>query len=455
MNLMTETGTQTPGFQAINHSGTYMTTRAENSSSSERLSEPPSGNACSSGVGAQAARKAKKPIVKVLMDEDEMALPGKKKKSAKASSSTKPEFQPEKAKEAKPSRKSRPPIKEEDPSTSSEETDSSGATTTRRGHKQAGKSASTSTTSSATSPRSDPIGRAILAIEQGNLDDFRRLVPKQVPVDSVSSRGRSLLDIARFEKQPEIFRYIDQQLSSQQETDRAIKAIETIDIDAFKKLVPAQVQPDAVSRNGRSLLKIARFKQQQLAEIIEYLESQRGEDVLPSRGWIEEDFGKNAYAVSTKAVGRKARTIEFYDKHSDYYEFTNFYQGTPIIIGWEYWKTAEHYFQAQKFIGRYDYLQAVVRDTESAKEAFKFAASNKAYWRADWKTVRADVMRTVLNAKFRADEDLRKSLCRTGNAQLVEASPKDAFWGHGPDGKGKNMLGKLLMELRAELQEEM
>jgi ribA/ribD-fused uncharacterized protein len=425
-----------------------MASRVENSSSGKRLSASPAGNASSSG-DTKTARKVKKPVVKILKDDDEdTAVQEKKKKSAKVSNSTKPEFRPEKAKDTNPARKSRQPVKE-DPSTSSEESGSSSAVT-RRGHEQAEKSASTRAPSKVTSPRSDPLGRAILAIDRGNLDDFQRLVPGHVPVDSLSSQGRSLLDIAKYKKQQQIVGYISQQL-----TGRAIKAIETVDVDALKELVPAQVQPDAVSRNGRSLLKIARYQQQQLAEIIKYLESQTSEDVLPSRGWIEEDFGKNAYAVGTKAVGTKVRTIEFYDKHSDYYEFTNFYQGERIELDDISWKTAEHYFQAQKFGGDFVYLISKVWDQDTAREAYEVAASNKAHWRPDWHAVKLGVMRKVLAAKFRQDEDLRKSLCGTGNAQLVEASPKDAFWGYGPDGKGKNMLGKLLMELRTELQKEM
>ena len=387
MNLMTETGTQTPGFQAINRSGKNMTTRAGNSSSSKRLSGPPPGNASSSGGEAKAARKVKKPVVKVSRDDDDTVLPEKAKKSAKARSSTTPAFQPEKAGGAKPVRKPKPPMKMEDPSTSSEESGSSGAVTNRRGHEQAEKSAKTRAPSSATSPRSDPLGRAILAIE-------------------------------------------------------------TIDIDALRKLVPAQVQPDAVSRTGRSLLKIARFKQQQLEEIITYLESQTGKDVSPSRGWIEEDFGKDAYAVGTKAAGKKVGTIEFYDKHSGYYEFTNFYQGKPIKLDGTSWKTAEHYFQAQKFPADFAHLMTKVWEQATAREAYEVAASNKAYWRSDWQTAKIDVMRKVLGAKFSQDKDLRQSLCDTGTKKLVEASPKDAFWGYGPDGKGENMLGKLLMELR-------
>lgn len=384
--------------------------------------------------------------MRVLKDDDEDTAVPEKKKPARTGRSTKPEFQPGKARDAKPARKSRQPVKE-DPGTSSEESGPSSATTARRGHEQPEKSASTRTTSNATSPRNDQIGQAILAIERGNLDDFRRLVPSHVRADAVSSKGRSLLDIARFEEQPAICRYLDQQLASQQLTGRAIKAIETADVDALKELVPAQVQPDAVSRNGRSLLKIARYQQQQLEGIINYLESQTGEGGL-------------AFPVLTAAApdaipgarGKKMLVIEFYDKHSDYYEFTNFYQGKPIEIDGVSWKTAEHYFQAQKFVGDFTHLKGDVRAKDNAREAYKAAASNKAYWRTDWQQVKVSVMRRALYAKFSQDEDLRKSLCGTGNAQLVEASPIDAFWGYGPDGKGENMLGKLLMELRADLQ---
>jgi len=39
----------------------------------------------------------------------------------------------------------------------------------------------------------------------------------------------------------------------------------------------------------------------------------------------------------------------------------------------------------------------------------------------------------------------------TGNSILIENNPLDPYWGTGPDGKGKNMTGKLLMELRERL----
>jgi predicted NAD-dependent protein-ADP-ribosyltransferase YbiA (DUF1768 family) len=41
----------------------------------------------------------------------------------------------------------------------------------------------------------------------------------------------------------------------------------------------------------------------------------------------------------------------------------------------------------------------------------------------------------------------------TGNAELVEHTTNDHYWADGGDGTGRNMLGVLLMELRAELRQ--
>ncbi len=50
--------------------------------------------------------------------------------------------------------------------------------------------------------------------------------------------------------------------------------------------------------------------------------------------------------------------------------------------------------------------------------------------------------------KFQTHRDIRDILLSTGNAEIVENSPIDFYWGCGADGSGKNMLGKILMEVR-------
>lgn len=66
----------------------------------------------------------------------------------------------------------------------------------------------------------------------------------------------------------------------------------------------------------------------------------------------------------------------------------------------------------------------------------------------DWQTAKLVRMRGVLEAKFSMNADLQRELLATGDATLVEASKMDSFWGTGARGKGKNMLGQLLIEVR-------
>lgn len=61
-------------------------------------------------------------------------------------------------------------------------------------------------------------------------------------------------------------------------------------------------------------------------------------------------------------------------------------------------------------------------------------------------------MREALDAKFRQHADLTALLLSTGDAVLVEHTENDDYWGDGGDGSGKNMLGRLLMDLRAKLR---
>lgn len=72
----------------------------------------------------------------------------------------------------------------------------------------------------------------------------------------------------------------------------------------------------------------------------------------------------------------------------------------------------------------------------------------------DWEENKIDCMREVLRIKFTTSPEFRALLVKTGGAELIEDSPYDSFWGVGKLGGGRNMLGKLLMQLRAKLVAE-
>ena len=70
--------------------------------------------------------------------------------------------------------------------------------------------------------------------------------------------------------------------------------------------------------------------------------------------------------------------------------------------------------------------------------------------RDDWDIIKNDIMRKGLMAKFTQNNILKKKLLDTQNKILVENSPYDLYWGNAKN--GQNMLGKLLMEIRKNIQ---
>ncbi len=143
------------------------------------------------------------------------------------------------------------------------------------------------------------------------------------------------------------------------------------------------------------------------------------------------------------------KQIRFYRLNEPYGEFSNF-SPQPIELKCQVWPTSEHYFQAQKFAGTEH--EEAVRQAKSPMIAARMGRSRERPLRGDWETVKDDIMREALQAKFRQHPSLRSLLLQTGDAELIEHTRNDGYWADGGDGSGKNRLGELLMELRAELR---
>jgi ribA/ribD-fused uncharacterized protein len=61
-------------------------------------------------------------------------------------------------------------------------------------------------------------------------------------------------------------------------------------------------------------------------------------------------------------------------------------------------------------------------------------------------------MHEAVLTKFTPDADLRDILLGTGDAEIVEHTKNDNYWGDGGDGSGKIRLGQILMRVRQELR---
>lgn len=143
--------------------------------------------------------------------------------------------------------------------------------------------------------------------------------------------------------------------------------------------------------------------------------------------------------------------IKFYSETGRYGEFSNF-ASFPIRLKNKTWNTTEHFYQAQKFENQA--YQEKVRNAESPMKAAELGRSRKGRILKNWDNKKDNVMYEAVKAKFTQHADLRQLLLDTENARIVKHTENDAYWGDGGDGKGKNMLGKILMRVREELRRE-
>jgi hypothetical protein len=141
--------------------------------------------------------------------------------------------------------------------------------------------------------------------------------------------------------------------------------------------------------------------------------------------------------------------ICFFSQSKTHREFSNF---APFGIDLDdaRWPTVEHYYQAQKFVD--PQLRETIRKAEKPVIAKSLADKNKAAIRADWDTVKDEVMYRAVKRKFELHAELRELLLATGEEDILESAPNDYYWGVGRAGTGENRLGKIIERIRAELR---
>ena len=157
--------------------------------------------------------------------------------------------------------------------------------------------------------------------------------------------------------------------------------------------------------------------------------------------------------------------ILYFGRDRAAFRFLSHFHPSPIVLDGEPWPTVEHYYQAQK--SDEVAYKAAIRAAAHPEHAKRLAAPrtaprriSKDSWfklngrepRGDWHDVKLDIMRRADRAKYEQNADLAAMLLETGDAELIEDSPGEPFWGTGPDGHGHNWAGRILMEVRDELR---
>ena len=157
--------------------------------------------------------------------------------------------------------------------------------------------------------------------------------------------------------------------------------------------------------------------------------------------------------------------VFFWLDNEKYGEFSNWYQREFVIDDFRYF-CVEQYMMAQKAKLFHDSVRytAILR-ANSPKDCKALGKQVTPFDAKVWDAVKYDIVKTGNKAKFEQNPDLMNLLLSTGDRIMAEASPKDKIWGIALDAEtakhinpeawpGQNLLGKILMELKAEYRKE-
>lgn len=110
--------------------------------------------------------------------------------------------------------------------------------------------------------------------------------------------------------------------------------------------------------------------------------------------------------------------------------------------------TVEHAYQASKTLDKEE--RGKIRAAATAAIAKRLGKT--VTLRGGWEELKLPYMEVLVREKFTRHPELGKRLLATGKEELVEGNWwGDTFWGVS-QGKGENHLGKILMQIRAELE---
>jgi len=163
------------------------------------------------------------------------------------------------------------------------------------------------------------------------------------------------------------------------------------------------------------------------------------------------DLGVSNYNKQSCVYFRKTKDL--------YGGLSNMCSGYPIQIDGELFLTSESLYQVCRF-NEYSDIQRLIQNEKSPMSSKMKSKKYISNTRSDWDDVRVDIMNWCIRVKLKCNwNKFGNLLLSTGNKQIVEDSHKDRFWGCVVDDNndlvGRNVLGKLLMNLRNELKSEL
>jgi ribA/ribD-fused uncharacterized protein len=146
-----------------------------------------------------------------------------------------------------------------------------------------------------------------------------------------------------------------------------------------------------------------------------------------------------------KNLETTGKIIGFYER--EFYCFSNFSSFAVDRRGRE-WPTSEHAYQAAHFVNTDEQLYDKIFNCRSAHEAYQLANENEDKEDPNFNNTKVQIMEEIVRLKLEQNPYIQKKLLQTDDLLIVEDSPKDNFWGWGPNHDGRNELGKIWMLAR-------
>ena len=156
----------------------------------------------------------------------------------------------------------------------------------------------------------------------------------------------------------------------------------------------------------------------------------------------------------TERIYKKGEVITFKSTKGQYGGLSNMAPGYSIRVNDVIIPSSEALYQACRF-PLFPEIQHEIIEQNSPMTAKMISRKYSKHTRQDWEVVKYDIMYFALQVKLSQNFDkFSKLLTETSNAPIVELSNKDKDWAAIETNEntliGKNALGRLLMQLRAE-----
>lgn len=156
----------------------------------------------------------------------------------------------------------------------------------------------------------------------------------------------------------------------------------------------------------------------------------------------------------SERIYNSSEVIAFKSTKEEFGGLSNMAPGYSLRVNDVIIPSAEALYQACRF-PLFPHIQEEIINQNSPMTAKMISRKYNDHTRQDWEEVKYEIMYWVLKVKLSQNsEKFSNLLGKTGNTPIVELSHKDKDWAVVPVGnntlKGKNALGRLLMQLRSE-----